>query len=179
MIYMIGVGWEEPNLGEWIFRCFVADRLDLDHEAKILNEWISYMNEVKKTYKIRKQPRIYHWSHAEVTFSSKAFMRHGISVKLNWYDLLDFFKKNNIVIKGVFNYGLKNVANGLYKHKMIKTRWEDNSTDGVSAMLAAWYCEKMCQSTGGTLPESKNIQEIIKYNEVDCKVLWDILKIFR
>lgn len=178
MIYMVGIGYEID--GEWIFKSFVADRLTLRSEKKIMKNWISYMKDIKNKYKVRGNIPIYHWSKAEIIMSNKAFRRHNIKEELYWIDLLDVFKDNRIAIKGVFNYGLKNVANGLYKHKLIKSKWDDNSLDGTSAILAAWESENRCKNGDEKkLLDCKEIEVIIKYNEMDCKVLWDILKMLK
>ncbi len=181
IIYMIGIGWEHPVTKQWQFASYTVNRLNAKCEKEILLEWIKYMIEVKRQFNINKNVKVYHWSKAEVIESKKAFKRHNIKdISINWNDLLDYFKDNYITIKGVYNFGLKAVANSLYKHKMIKTRWADTSLDGTSAMLAAWNCEKKCLNhINKKLIEFKEINEIIKYNEIDCKVMWDILKLFK
>ncbi len=181
IIYMIGVGWEHPDTKKWQFECFTVDRLNLNCEKKVLLQWIDYMKDIKEQFNIDTSVKTYHWSKAEVIETKKAFKRHNIkNVSINWYDLLDYFKNNFIAIKDVYGFGLKSVANALYKHKMIKTRWADSSLDGTSAMLAAWNCEKKCvQGEGNKLVNFIEMSEIIKYNEIDCKVIWDILKIFK
>ena len=123
-----------------------------------------------------KDYRIYHWSHAEVTFINKAFNRYNVAnnlaKNLKWFDLLKFFKDYNIAIKGVFGYGLKNVANGLYKHNLIKTQWESECVDGLEAMLIALHVNSL--GIYETLEDYPDMKEVIKYNEIDCKVLYDI-----
>ena len=180
MIYMIGVGWENPKNGKWEFKYFVTDRLNHKCEKSILLEWIKYMDDIKKQFRLRKNVKVYHWSKAEVIESKKAFLRHNIkNISINWYDLLDYFKNNSIAVKGVYNYGLKSIANSLYKHKKIKTKWSDSSLDGALAMLAAWNCEEKClNNEGKLLTDFPEMVEIVKYNEIDCKALWDILKLF-
>jgi len=180
MIYMIGIGYKDHH-NKWCFKCFTVDRLNHQCEKEILLQWLNYMDIIKEKYGIQKKKncRVYHWSKAEVSESNKAFKRHNIqNISINWYDLLDYFKNNHIAIKGVYNYGLKSVAKALYKHKLIKTKWSDDSLDGTSAMLAAWNCEIKClNNEGSQLKDFKEMQEIIKYNRVDCKVMLDILKV--
>ena len=55
-----------------------------------------------------------------------------------------------------------------YSHKLINTTWSDKITDGLSVMVDAekYYNNNM----------NKQIffRDIIKYNEIDCKVLWEM-----
>jgi putative phage-type endonuclease len=176
MIYMIGLGWIDN--GRWKFRSFTVDRLNSKCEKKILKEWLKCMVDIKKEFNFRGNVKIYHWSNAEVIESNKAFQRHNMkNIKLNWVDLCDYFKKNCIAIKGAFSYGLKPIASALYKQKKIKTKWSDTSLDGTSAMLAAWSCERQSLESNKKLVEYGDVKEIIKYNEVDCKVIWEILNL--
>lgn len=179
MIYMIGIGWEHPKSGEWMFKYFVTDRLNRDCEKNIILEWIEYMNKIKRQFRVGNNVKVFHWSKAEVIESKKAFIRHNIkNTVINWYDLLEYFKNSTIAIKGVYNYGLKSIANSLYLHKLIETKWPDSSLDGTSAMLAAWNCEEKCVSDSDKLINFPEMNEIVNYNEIDCKAIWDILKLF-
>lgn len=177
MIYMIGLGYVIN--GKWNFKTFLANQLNYGEEKRILQEWIKFMNNIKNKYNIKKV-KTFHWSNAEVNISNKAFKRHNIkNVEICWYDLLNYFKENCISIKGVFNYGLKNVARGLYDLGFIKTKWEDSSLDGKSAILAAWRCNEYGKENGKKMGEYVEMKEIVKYNEIDCKVLFDILNFTR
>ncbi len=92
-----------------------------------------------------------------------------------WVDLMTFFKSVPIGIKGVFNWGLKNVAHALKDYGLIETEWPNDELDGgLSAMIAATHCHT---SQGGfrKLSQMDGIKEVVKYNEVDCKVMMDIL----
>jgi hypothetical protein len=180
IIFMIGIGYINPYTNKWIFKSFVADQLNNNCEEKIIKDWLNYMSDIKKKYKMRKNINLYHWSKAEISEFNKALKKHYINnISLQWYDLLNYFKDNNIVIKDSFNFGLKNIANALYQNKLIKTKWSDNSLDGTQAMYAAWICqEKIIKGEGKKLTDFKEIQNIINYNETDCKVLWDILNLF-
>lgn len=178
LIYLIGIGWIHPVKKRWIFRNFLVDRLRPEDEKKIIVQWLKYMKKIEKKFSI-KNSKICHWSNAEIIFANRAFKRHGIKINLEWYDLLDFFKSNAIAVKGAFNYGLKNIAGCLHKNKLIKTRWHDTTLDGTSAMLAAWEAEKLCiEGQIEKLIESKKIGEISRYNEVDCRALYEIMDLF-
>ena len=91
-------------------------------------------------------------------------------MNINFYDLYKFFKDNEIVVKGSFNYGLKSIANALYKHNLIKTNWIGDM-DGLQASLYGWL-----ELTEG---DTSKIEDTIYYNEVDCKVLYEIYKLLK
>ena len=91
-------------------------------------------------------------------------------------DLLNVFKQSPITFKNVYNYGLKNIAKKMAENKMISTKWEDNNLDGLGAMVATWNCDdKIYEGDKRKLKDFDEMKQIIKYNEIDCKVMWDIL----
>ena len=64
------------------------------------------------------------WSKAEPNFYKQAIIRNKQLFnwqQLNFVDILDIFKDEPISIKGVLNYGLKDVSKGLHKLGLIKT----------------------------------------------------------
>lgn len=179
LIYMIGCGYIKNN--KWIFMSYIADKLDKKSEEKIIIKWLKDMQEVHKNLEYR----IYHWSQAEVTHYKKAINRYNINHKyqiLNkWFDLLKVFRAVPICINGAFNFGLKSIAKGMYKNKLIMTKWEDSDLDGMAAMTAALEANDklLINENINKLVDDKNMDEIIKYNEIDCKVMWDILRFCR
>jgi uncharacterized protein YprB with RNaseH-like and TPR domain len=62
------------------------------------------------------------------------------------------------------------------EHGMIETVWCDETecADGREAMLVAWNAYKSRNPL-----KSKGMKEVIKYNEVDVKVLQEILSYIR
>ena len=176
IVFMIGVGWIHPISGEWVFKTFITEKITFVNEKKILMEWIKYMKDISREYNNNKKPQVYHWSPAEVSCYNNCCERHNIKFNIKWNDLLILFKNSPITLKGVYNFGLKNVAKKMYENKMIKTSWEDNDLDGLGAMVATWNCDDKIYKEGkGILSDFKEMKEIIKYNEIDCKVMWDIL----
>ena len=93
--------------------------------------------------------------------------------------MCDLFKNIPVIIKGVFNFSLKNIANTLYKYKLINTNWGENAIDGLSAMYMSWVCYKKAEDDNCDIKNIPEIYDIINYNEIDCKVMWDILKLLR
>ena len=81
---------------------------------------------------------------------------------------------NFISIKGCFNYSLKNVARSRFNNRMIDTSWDKDSvcSNGLNAMYYAlqYYNNK---------EDFDIMKSIINYNEIDCKVMYEILKYIR
>ena len=126
-----------------------------------------------------KEPLFYHWTKAEVTSYDKLRKRHNVDLpSKNFYDLYDLFKKNNIVVKDSLGFKLKSIAKAMYKNNLINTCWDSNNpcSNGLKAMLLAYILYEDIKVVDNTEPI---IKDIIHYNEVDCKVLWEILRFLR
>jgi hypothetical protein len=63
----------------------------------------------------------------------------------------------------------------MQKHGMIKGTLDSSCDNGMSAMIKAW---KVYQSDKD-VDASEKMKDIVKYNEFDCKVLWEILSYLR
>ena len=61
----------------------------------------------------------------------------------------------------------------------IETDWEAGPTDGLGAMVGAWSCALEAEERGCTLAETTLMQDIAVYNEVDCKVIMEIVNYLR
>ena len=119
-------------------------------------------------------PPAFYWS-AENTVFNKACSQHNIKYNINWIDMCDIFKTEPITIKGCFGFGLKEISKNMNKHNMINTRIESECNNGMIAMVKAWRCYK----TANNPIHSPIMKDIEKYNEFDCKVLFDILNFLR
>ena len=173
VIYMIGIGWIDKETGEWKFENFIVNRLSLYEERKIIKKFFDILDKYPK-YKV------YHWSNAEPMLLKKALKRVGMEKNVNWFDLLKVFKKLPITVRGSYSFGLKSVAKSMFKHGLIKTNWEDSNIDGLDAMLVSWFAENECRSNNiDKLSDYKDMDVIVRYNEIDCKAMWDILKFLR
>ena len=185
MIFMIGCGYLENGIWKW--RCFIADRLNEIAENTIIEEWFSYMNEIRKKHHFNSEPKIYHWSNAERGSFDTAFNsarnRHKDNKwpNLEWFDLLnEVVKKEPMVVKGnMVGFNLKDYAKALFDQGHINTLWEESSLDGLGAMTGAFACEELARKEGKKLKDIPLMKSIIKYNEVDCKVMMEILEFIR
>ena len=51
--------------------------------------------------------------------------------------------------------------------------------DGLGAMTAAWWCDAEARKRDVSMTETGLMQEVARYNEVDCKVMMEILRYLR
>uniref|UniRef100_A0A6C0EEJ6 Uncharacterized protein n=1 Tax=viral metagenome TaxID=1070528 RepID=A0A6C0EEJ6_9ZZZZ len=185
IIFMIGVGWTENN--RWNYINFTMNEYTLQEETRIVDEFTDFI--LKKSAELNKhkqqkyRPRLYHWAVAEQ--SSFCIVNNRNNQKwdrwleeIDWVDMCNVFVKEPIVVKGAHNFKLKEIGNAMYTHKMINTKW-DNNMNGLTAMYQAIkYYEKVMKKELSE-DDKKTMDTIIKYNEVDCKVVWEILRYLR
>ena len=179
---MIGCGHLSPT-GEWEFTCFTADRLTEENESEIIDNWFEHMDQVRQAQAPEgPQPIVYHWSKAETVTLSTAYNaasnRHPEKnwPNLRWFDFWqEVMRSEPVVIRGVFGFGLKSVAKALHESGCIQTVWGDGPTDGLGAMVGAWWSDDQAEESGNRLIDTDLMQEIIRYNEVDCRVMMEII----
>ena len=167
LIYMIGIGYN--NRGIWNYYNFTVEKINKESELNMLIDFNNFLNTLE--YDI-----IYHWSNAEINFLNNSNKRHNTNFKLNKNcDLLNIFKSEPIVIKDLFDYKLKNVVKIMNKHNYINIKWDD-LTDGLDAMILAWKYNEIAIKNNISLNKIDKFKSIIKYNEVDCKSMYEIIK---
>jgi len=182
IIFMIGVGYEVNN--EFFYKVFYMNELTEDEEYRILSEFKKFIDDKSNELdpKNKYNTRLFHWSNAEVTMLEKAFERHPRLLKLwenhvDWVDMCNIFTTEPIVVKDALCFKLKEIGNAMFSHGLINTYWEPGElSDGLSAMFEGIKFYKKDNKT----EEDFNIfKKIIKYNKIDCKVVWDITKFLR
>jgi predicted RecB family nuclease len=96
---------------------------------------------------------------------------------VQWIDMCKVFETVPIVVRGSFRFKLKHIGNAFYNNGLIDTHWTDGRmSDGFRAMLEAIKLYRLNK------PMSKNeemYKEIIDYNEIDCRVIWEIVNYLR
>lgn len=102
-----------------------------------------------------------------------------------WFDLNKLFREEPIIIKGnIHGFGLKPTAKALRKLGLITADYNKQSkcSDGTMAMMMAHNVNKIVEAQPvmfKKLSDHPTMKEIIKYNETDCKLLWEIVKYLR
>ena len=77
--------------------------------------------------------------------------------------------------KGCFKFGLKDIAKAMRSHGMINASIGSSCDSGMTAMVKAWECYNTCEDPCN----SEIMLDIARYNEFDCKVLWEIITYLR
>ena len=186
LIFMIGCGHLENE--KWQFKSLVTRAMSEEEELRIIKEWVDHMLEVQKRLDpANGNPRIFHWANAEVIVLENAHnsarVRHQDQAdwpELDWYDFLQkVIREEPVVVRGALRFGLKAVANAMHSHGFIETNWADSSIDGLGAMVGAWRCEEQAREKGVPMNELPLMAEIARYNEIDCKVMMEIVRYLR
>ena len=169
---MIGVGYEKNK--KWVFKSFVMKEKNNLCEEKMFIEFMDYINYVLKEEN-KAKCKMYHWSHAEVVSYKNFKSRHAdlkiMDNHISFYDLNKVFVNEPITVNGALNYSLKTIAKALKKNNLIKSTWDETSacSSGLNAMILA---NNLYDSRASI--DDPVMKEIIYYNEIDCKVLWEI-----
>lgn len=189
LIFMIGCGHlaSPDDSSSWTYRVFTTKLLTEEEERRIISEWLQYMHdECERSNTTFEECRLFHWSSAEVSSLSSAYnaasQRHGLPEwgDLPWVDLLNVvIKKEPVTVRGAFGFGLKAIAKAMYQAGLIETDWIDGPADGLGAMTGAWWCDTEARRIGSLMTKMEMMQEIEAYNEVDCRVMADILVFLR
>lgn len=170
-IFLIGIGYVVD--GDWVFKKFLMNDLSIPEENKMLNEFINFI----KTFK---NVKLYHYSSAEDWQFKKALNRHNIENIENkewlWVDLAKVINDYNIVMKGLFNYSLKSVSKVLNTHYGGDKGNTYTNMDINNGMLASVVAFKE-NERGIKFEDSKIMEEVVTYNELDCKSLYNLLEI--
>ncbi len=170
IVFMIGLGYNKN--GNWTYKSFVINKKDNNNELNILLEFKNYIEEIL-IQENKKQVKLFHWSNAEVNIYNNLKDKYKIIIdNIIFYDLYQVFVNEPIVIKGALNYSLKTIAKALYDNKLINTIWDNNiCSNGLNAMIMA---NDLYNKNVKNIKTNKIMKGIIKYNEVDCRVLFDI-----
>jgi len=179
IITMIGCGYEKS--GQWIFKKFTVNVITREEEKKIVTEFCDFVEVLSKIRKTN-NPRIMHWGAIEKIIYNKLRSRYPTCwPELNWFNLYEIVREEIIVFKDALSYNLKEVANALHKNNLLDTSWKNNSKclDGLNAMVSMLECNDIAIKNNIPLTSLSVIQDVEKYNEVDCKVMWEILDIIR
>ena len=176
IIFMIGVGYSIDNI--WNYKCFYIEKNNINEELNMIKNFWKFINNILLKYD-KSESLFFHWSKAEKIQYEKLCKRHINQQlpKMKYFDMYDLFVKNNIVVKNSLNFSLKSIAKAMYNNKLIKSTWSNDSicSNGLNAMLLAYKLYKYKDKVS----EEPIFKDIIYYNTIDCKVLWEILYYLR
>ena len=182
LIFQIGCG--RCVDGAWTFRSFTAKALTAEAEADMIDEWIGHLRELAREAGLgsEREVRLFHWSAAETSAIENAYRSASARhldrswPDLFWYDLLDrVVQAEPVVVRGAHGFGLKAVANAMFRCGLIGTQWAEGLADGAGVMAGAWHAAQEAVVRGLPLGEMPVMREIEKYNEIDCRVMAEVL----
>ena len=163
LLTQIGVGYYDKK---WHYKHFTVDRINEDEEYKICKQFLKWLPDNVKCW---------HWSNAEEMIWNNILMKYKkLDKQLLWCDMLKLFQQEPIVIKGALNFKLKSVAGAMYRLGLIKTTWSQMD-NGQLAMVKMVELDQLAERRHTTLNKLKEIKELIRYNEVDVKVMYEML----
>jgi predicted RecB family nuclease len=185
LVFIIGCGHLENE--RWQFRQFVAEDLTEPSEALSINNWLEHMTEVYRRIDPQDGPStVFHWAHHEQsTFETAYNSAKARHPNEGWptprfFDLhMRVVREEPVVVRGALGFGLKGIGQALHRHGLIATHWQDGPTDGLGAMVGSWWCYKEAKRQNVPVTALNLMQEIIRYNEVDCRVMMEILQYLR
>lgn len=158
LIFQIGVYFYEND--KMKFKYFLSNEFNEKCEKKICNDFLNFLP---------KNARLFHWGNAEPSMWKKVFQSNP--KKLVFIDLLKIFKDEPITIKGVFDYSLKSIAKKMYEYGMVDCLWNTETENGLGAMVNSFNAYKN--------NDKRLMSDVVKYNEIDCKLLYEILVYLR
>lgn len=189
LIFMIGCGhFTGPaDAPVWNFRVFTVDALVPGDERRAIEDWLAHMSAIcAAVSQTLDRARVFHWSPAETSTFTEAYnaahRRHGEPPwpAVPWVDLLNrVIKAQPVTVRGAFGFGLKAIARAMHANGLIQTLWSDGATDGLGAMVGAWWCHHEAARRSVSIREIDLMKEIEAYNEVDCKVMAEVLAYLR
>jgi len=185
LIFQIGCGhWGSEG---WSFAQFTVDRLTEADEGAMIGRWSAHMDALRRERGLDwEDVRLIHWWAAETASLDTAYnaarVRHGDPdwPQLPWFDFLTrVVRPVPVTVRGAFAFGLKPLATAMHRQGLIQTVWGEGPTDGLGAMVGAWWCDAEAARTGVSMPELPLMVEIGRYNEVDCRSMAEIVSWLR
>lgn len=198
LTFMVGLGYIDKN-NKWIYKCFLAKKDTKKEEKRIMIKFLRYIIKLCNEFDAQ-EPKLFHYSGSEASklnyyinkmvdkyvdgsdtesnIRDENSLKYNISnVTFNWCDLHKIILNEPFVIKGAYNFTLKEISKALYSYGHIETLWKNvgSCTNGISAMTVAFYC----YNNNKDVTQNVKMKEVIKYNECDVKVMYEILEYFR
>jgi len=178
-IFMIGVGYIDPVTKKWIYRDFTVNRINEGEEKRICVEFYLFVKDMEKKY--GKVP-VWHYSHAEKSSWKRFIERDGGRTRdLFWKDLLKLFLEEPIGVKGALNYSLKTIAKAFFDSGFITTSYDQSTgcSNGSDAALQGHHANRDSIERNISMKDHEYMPDIIKYNHIDVRVLYEILEHLR
>ena len=163
VVFQIGLYYVD-EFGNTKYKSFLAKTLSNEEEQDIFERFEQYLDDLEILFD--KRIKLVFWSNAEVPYLKK----YDLYEKYETEDLLLSFK--NMDKTKIFNsYSLKNVVKELYKEGCINVNYDESEVqNGLEATVKA----KELAFNKISFDENTNMKDIIEYNEIDCRVLYEL-----
>lgn len=191
-IRAIGCGHYSAEQKQFVVRIFKLEYETAEAEIAMIDEWFAWMSAIHAkggpSGPYTKPPRVWHYSHAEVTFLEKAHNCAAIRLgrndwinKVQWCDLLSVVRGEPMVIRGCLDFGLKSIAKSLYSLGKINVIWPESQVDsGMSAMMACIRAAEDAKRLGISIGQTAIMRDAIEvYLRVDVVVVHEVLNYLR
>lgn len=193
MLFMVGVSYQIPD-HKPEYKTFIASELSKQAQLDMMLKFYTFVRNLTDQYLGTHSdiPFLYHWGHIERTFFSslceKLQTLYPRNVKkditlmqtgLKWFDLLECFKENPIVVNGCFKFGLKEIAKRLADLGLINSTWDSSCVDGTTAMIMAHKSYQISKEENIPVDQTPLMNEIINYNKIDCEIIHEIIDIIK
>jgi len=172
-IYMIGIGHNINNM--WKYKSFILTKTNEEQQNNLFKSLFYYLRNLQRQTKTD-FIQFYHWSHYERVFFNKLTKNINLCISDNNYKFIDLcaIYQSSVVIKDCFNFKLKNIASALHRNNLIKTCYENNDCmDGLDAAIMALQL----YDNNDKVKNNSVLLSIEKYNETDCKVLYELYEL--
>lgn len=166
--YLIGCGFVRNNT--WTFKKYVLNSLSEEAQKSLFERLLLDINRDEDF-------QIYSWGPTEKNLYEKCTSDYTLFSSEKYTDLLKVMRDESVAMTGLHGYSLKNMAKAMKRSGCISSFWdEDNSVkSGMDAMLEG---EQLYTSLNERQREEK-MRAVIEYNEIDCKVMWEMVTYFR
>lgn len=159
-VYMIGVGHYEE---EWKYKYFLMNELHEKEQERMYKRFQEYMKQYKDAC-------IYHWGNVEYYYLYPY-------ASCEWIDLMRRLQESLFVMKNLWSYKLKEIANKMYEYNFISNVWNyKEKGSGEESIHLAWKCFQKAKRLQWNVNECTEFQKLKRYNNMDCYVLYEIVK---
>lgn len=182
IVFMIGLGVSirKDNKIKWEYYNFRVPELTDEHEFKIFDEMYKTIHKICEDYdQDLEDTNVYHWGYIEETvlnhINKKYEDRHDWETNFSLVNFNRFFQTEGILVKNVYSFGLKAIGKAMIEYGLIKySGWTDSIQDGLGAMIKAFEVYENPEKN-----HSSTINNLIKYNEVDVRMIEKIINYLR